>query len=121
MIGITASTWLVTRFKNANLDSDIAWVDVFGVATLAGIGFTVSLLIAELSFGLGSDHNDDAKVAILTGSVTAAVLGAIILSLRNKHYKKIAEKESVDADADGIPDVFADNGASLGGGAKRAD
>lgn len=121
MIGITASTWLVTRFKNANLDSDIAWVDVFGVATLAGIGFTVSLLIAELSFGLGSDHNDDAKVAILTGSVTAAVLGAIILGLRNKHYKKIAEKESVDADADGIPDVFADNGASLGGGAKRAD
>ena len=109
MIGITASTWLVTRFRGANLDSDIKWIDLFGVSTLAGIGFTVSLLIAELSFGLGSAHNDDAKVAILTGSVTAAVLGAILLGSRNKHYKKIAEKESVDANADGVPDVFSDD------------
>lgn len=120
MLGIFSSTWLITRFRGANLDPDIKWVDVFGVATLAGIGFTVSLLIAELSFGLGSDYNDDAKVAILTGSVTAAVLGAIILSIRNKHYKAITEKESVDADSDGIPDVFSDNGSGIGGGSVRS-
>ncbi|MDO4898036.1 MAG: Na+/H+ antiporter NhaA [Rothia sp. (in: high G+C Gram-positive bacteria)] len=109
MLGITGSTWLITRLRGANLDPDIKWVDVFGVATLAGIGFTVSLLIAELSFGLGSDYNDDAKVAILTASVTAALLGAIILSIRNKHYRAIAEKELVDANKDGIPDVFSDD------------
>ena len=79
------------------------------MATLAGIGFTVSLLIAELSFGLGSDYNDAAKVAILTASVTAALLGALILSIRNKHYKEIALKETVDENQDGIPDVFTDN------------
>lgn len=120
MLGIFSATWLVTRFKKANLDPDIKWIDVFGVATLAGIGFTVSLLIAELSFGLGSNYNDDAKVAILTGSVTAAVLGAIILGMRNKHYKAIAEKETVDADNDGIPDVFSDNGSGVSGDSHRA-
>lgn len=112
-IGITGSTWLVTRLKRANLDPDISWIDVVGIATLAGIGFTVSLLIAELSFGLGSDYNDDAKVAILTASVTAAVLGSIILSLRNKHYKAVALKETLDANHDGIPDVFADDSAKV--------
>lgn len=109
MIGITASTWLITRLRGANLDPDIKWVDVFGVATLAGIGFTVSLLIAELSFGLGSDYNDDAKVAILTASITAAMMGGAILSMRNKRYKEIALKELEDVNQDGVPDVFTDD------------
>lgn len=120
-IGITLITWLVTRFRKANLDPDVAWIDVIGLATTAGIGFTVSLLVAELSFETGSEHTADAKIAILVGSVTAAVLGSIILSRRNKHYKELAQKETVDADADGIPDVFRNNGSGIGGGAKRSD
>ena len=47
-------------------------------AALAGIGFTESLLIAELSRGVGSAYNDASKIAILTGSVIAAVIGATI-------------------------------------------
>lgn len=120
-IGITLTTWLVTRFRKANLDPDIAWVDVIGLAMTAGIGFTVSLLVAELSFGPGSEHTENAKIAILVGSVSAAILGSLVLSRRNKHYKELAEKESLDSDEDGIPDVFTDNGSRLGGGAKRAD
>lgn len=114
IIGITGSTWLVTRFRGANLDPDIKWIDVIGLATLGGIGFTVSLLIAELSFGVESIYNDHAKIAILTASVLAALLGALILGSRNRYYKKIAEKESVDANADGIPDVFADDTSRQG-------
>ena len=105
-IGIFGTTWLVTRFKNANLDPDVAWIDVVGLAATGGIGFTVSLLVAELSFPHGSPHTEDAKIAILFGSVLAAIVGAIILSRRNKHYRALAEKESVDADDNGIPDVF---------------
>ena len=105
-IGIFGTTWLVTRFKNANLDPDVAWIDVIGLAATGGIGFTVSLLVAELSFPHGSPHTEDAKIAILVGSVLAAIVGAIILSRRNKHYRALAEKESVDADDNGIPDVF---------------
>lgn len=44
-VGIFGGTWLVTRFTRAELNKDLAWADVFAVATLAGIGFTVSLLI----------------------------------------------------------------------------
>ena len=105
-IGISGTTWLVTRFKNANLDPDIAWIDVVGLAATGGIGFTVSLLVAELSFPHGSPHTEDAKIAILVGSILAAIVGATILSRRNKHYRALAEKESVDADDNGIPDVF---------------
>lgn len=105
-IGIFGTTWLVTRFKNANLDPDVAWIDVVGLAATGGIGFTVSLLVAELSFPHGSAHTEDAKIAILVGSVLAAIVGAAILSRRNKHYRALAEKESVDADDNGIPDVF---------------
>ena len=105
-IGIFGTTWLVTRLKNANLDPDVAWIDVVGLATTGGIGFTVSLLVAELSFPHGSPHTEDAKIAILFGSILAAIIGSLILSRRNKHYRALAEKESVDANDNGIPDVF---------------
>ena len=56
---------------------------------LGGIGFTVALLVAELSFGLGSAHDDHAKVGVLTGSFLAAIIGGVLLALRNAHYKKL--------------------------------
>ncbi len=121
MIGIFGSTWLVTRFRGANLDSDIKWIDVLGLSALAGIGFTVSLLIAELSFGVGSDYNDYSKIAILSASVLAAVLGSIILGSRNRYYKKLDEKESLDENEDGIPDVYSDDGSGIGGASVRAN
>ncbi|WP_237201409.1 Na+/H+ antiporter NhaA [Rothia nasimurium] len=108
-IGITGTTWLITRFRGVNLDPDIKWIDVIGLAVTGGIGFTVSMLVAELSFETGSLHTEDAKIGIMIGSLLAAILGAIILSARNKHYKAVAIKESVDENADGIPDVFTDN------------
>ena len=49
-VGIFGGTWLAARFTRASLNADLAWPDVFAVASLAGIGFTVSLLIGELAF-----------------------------------------------------------------------
>jgi Na+/H+ antiporter NhaA len=46
------------------MDAGFAWIDVFGLAVLAGIGFTVSLLIGELAFGIGSDRDNHVKVAV---------------------------------------------------------
>ena len=43
---------------------------------------------------------------MLKASVLAAILAGIVLSIRNRHYKKIAERDAVDADEDGIPDVY---------------
>ena len=105
-IGISASTWLVSRFTRAQLDEDLGWPDVLGLSLLGGIGFTVSLLITELAYGAGSETYDHAKVGILTGTLTAALLATVVLRLRNRRYRRIAEEERVDTDADGVPDVY---------------
>ena len=48
-IGIAGTTWVLTKVTRAELDPAVRWIDLIGVALLAGIGFTVSLLVAELS------------------------------------------------------------------------
>lgn len=106
LVGISATTWLLTRFTRASLDDSVAWIDLIGVALLGGIGFTVSLLVGELSFGLGSPANDHAKVGVLMGSVLAALLASTVLVTRNRHYRAVEEAEQLDTDADGVPDVF---------------
>ncbi len=105
-IGILLTTWTVTKTTRANLDPDLKWVDLLGVGVLAGVGFTVSLLVNDLSFAQGSEHNDHAKVAILGASLISALIAAVILRSRNKRYRKIEETEKVDADNDGVPDLF---------------
>ena len=105
-IGIVGGTWLITRLTRARLDPSYRWIDLFGVALLAGIGFTVSLLISELSFPTGNTAVDHAKVAVLTASVLAAALAAMVLRSRNRHYRAVGERDAVDADADGVPDVY---------------
>jgi NhaA family Na+:H+ antiporter len=105
-IGITAATWLVSRFTRAELDRDLGWPDVVGLSLLAGIGFTVSLLIGELAFGAGTVLNEYVKVGVLAGSLVAALLAAVILRFRDRRYRLIAEADRHDADADDIPDVF---------------
>jgi NhaA family Na+:H+ antiporter len=105
-IGITGATWLVSRFTRAELDENLGWPDVLGLALLGGIGFTVSLLITELAFGMGSATYDHAKVGILTGTLLAALLATVVLRLRNRRYKRIYEDERADFDRDGVPDVY---------------
>lgn len=105
-VGIVATTWLVSRFTNARLNASLAWVDLLGIGLLGGIGFTVSLLVAELSFGLGAVENDHAKVGILLASALAAVLASVVLVARNRQYRRIEQEERADTDGDGIPDVY---------------
>lgn len=105
-VGIVAVTWLTTRVRGINLDPALKWVDLIGVGLLAGIGFTVSLLVTELSFSATDPHHDHAKVAILLASVLAALIASVLLSTRNRRYRRIAEEDALDEDADGIPDVY---------------
>ncbi|HEX6877395.1 MAG TPA: Na+/H+ antiporter NhaA [Nocardioidaceae bacterium] len=105
-LGVFGTTYLLSRLTRADLDPSLRWLDVLGVSLLAGIGFTVSLLIGDLAFGLGSTRDGHVKVAVLTGSVTASLLAAGLLRSRNRSYRRIAAEESVDADADGVPDVY---------------
>lgn len=105
-VGILATTWLMSKVARIRLDPQLKWVDLAGVGMLAGIGFTVSLLIAELSFIPGSEAHSQAKVAILTASVLAAALASILLTIRNRRYRRISAELAVDADGDGIADAY---------------
>ena len=108
LIGVFGITYLLSRFTGASLDPTLRWLDVLGLALLAGIGFTVSLLIGELAFATDSAHADHVKVAVLTGSVTASALAAGVLRTRNRTYRQIENEETVDTNADGVPDVYED-------------
>ena len=105
-LGIFGATWLAARFTRAELDDDLAWIDVLGLAMLAGVGFTVSLLIGELAYGPGSEADEHVKVGVLLGSLVSAAAAAVVLRARNRHYRRIVQAESRDDDGDGIPDAF---------------
>ncbi|WP_235884233.1 Na+/H+ antiporter NhaA [Saccharopolyspora elongata] len=108
VVGIFGSTFTLAKFTRAQLDRTLSWWDLLGVSLLAGIGFTVSLLIGELAFGTGSPRDEHVKAAVLAGSLIAAFLASIVLSTRNRIYRRIAAEEARDNDADGIPDVYQD-------------
>lgn len=105
-IGVFGSTWLMARFTRAELDQELSWSDLLGVACLAGIGFTVSLLIGELAFDADSGAGDHVKSGVLAGSLIAAVVASTLLIRRNKVYRRISERERRDDDHDGVPDVY---------------
>ncbi|MFD7081634.1 Na+/H+ antiporter NhaA [Streptomyces sp. NPDC002181] len=105
-VGIFGGTWLAARFTRASLNEDLAWPDVLAVASLAGIGFTVSLLIGELAFADDPTLTGEVKAAVLFGSLIAAVLASVLLKLRNRKYQALTEDEERDEDLDGIPDVY---------------
>ncbi|MEU2024228.1 Na+/H+ antiporter NhaA [Streptomyces sp. NPDC016469] len=105
-VGVFGGTWLTTRITRAELNKDLAWADVFAIATLAGIGFTVSLLIGELAFAGDDDMINGIKASVLLGSLIAAVLSGVLLKLRVRRYRALSDAEELDEDGSGVPDVY---------------
>jgi NhaA family Na+:H+ antiporter len=104
-VGIFAGTCLAARFTRARLNPDLAWADVLALAVLAGIGFTVALLIGELAFPDPADAGH-IKAAVLLGSLIAAAVAALLIKRRNGIYCRLWEAETRDEDADGVPDIY---------------
>ena len=94
-LGIFATSWLVARFTKASLSSSLRWLDILAVGILGGIGFTVALLIAELSYTGGV--LESAKLAILVASVLAAAFASIALRRRSRAYALLAADDDNDA------------------------
>ncbi|MCT7659565.1 Na+/H+ antiporter NhaA [Mycobacterium deserti] len=105
-IGIFLTTRVLAAVTRATLDASLRWIDVLGISMLAGIGFTVSLLIGDLAYGIASNRDEFVKIGVLAGSLISAVLAAVLLRLRNRQYRAIWELETADADRDGVPDVY---------------
>jgi NhaA family Na+:H+ antiporter len=79
IVGISAASYGAVRFNLGRLPVGTTWRHIFGLSSVAGIGFTVSLFVAGLAFddrGLA----DLAKVGIFSGSLIAGIVGSILLS-----------------------------------------
>ena len=78
-LGITLFTKLMVKLKLASLPEGVNWRQIYGVGFLAGIGFTMSIFIADLAFDL-PEYIQKAKVGIFVASFLAAIIGMVILS-----------------------------------------
>ncbi|MDN3311603.1 Na+/H+ antiporter NhaA [Microbacterium oryzae] len=98
LVGVLGVTALVTKVTPLRLPDRIGIRDLLPVGFLTAIGFTVSLLIAELSFESDEEATSGAKIAILIASLLAAILAAVTLRLDARKAR------SSDMNEDGVPD-----------------
>jgi NhaA family Na+:H+ antiporter len=82
--GVFSFSWIAIRLKIVNLPAETTWKAFASVCVVCGIGFTVSMFIADLSFSgagaVGAALLDQAKLGVLCGSVVSAVLGSLLLN-----------------------------------------
>lgn len=80
-VGVFGASWLAVRTGIAHLPQGVRWSQIYGVAVLCGIGFTMSLFIGSLAFEAkgGPDYAIDDRLGILVGSFLSAAMGMIIL------------------------------------------
>lgn len=79
-IGIFSAIWLAVRMGLAGKPAGASWPQIYGVALLCGIGFTMSLFIGDLAFS-DAAHDNGVKMGVLFGSVASAIMGAAVLRL----------------------------------------
>ncbi len=84
IVGILGFSALTIRITPATRPRGLSWLDMAALAMLGGVGFTVSLLIAELSLRGQPEVLDAAKAAVLIASTAAALIGAVLLLLRGR-------------------------------------
>jgi NhaA family Na+:H+ antiporter len=81
LLGITFFSWLGIKLKLAELPEDVNFVQITGTALLAGVGFTMSIFVANLAFFGNELLLDSAKTGILVGSLIAGLSGYLVLRL----------------------------------------
>ncbi|CAM3583633.1 Na(+)/H(+) antiporter NhaA [Vibrio aerogenes CECT 7868] len=80
-IGVFCFSWLAVKLKIAKLPADVDMKEIFGVAMLCGLGFTMSIFISSLAFGdANAQYDTYARIGVLIGSSLSAIVGYIVLS-----------------------------------------
>ena len=96
--GVLGLAWLATALKIGKRPTGASWMQVYGVAVLCGVGFTMSLFIGALAFpgAVDSPQQIEVKLGVIGGSLMSVVWGALILALAGRRQgKEIAENEAV--------------------------
>ncbi len=85
-IGIYTTTWLLIKAKIAKFPDTVSKLDLYGVASVAGIGFTMALFVGKLS--LPDDMQSEIRLGILCGSGLSALWGALVFQIQHHFFKK---------------------------------
>lgn len=94
VIGITVFGWIAVRVGSHGQPPALTITDLVAAGTLGGIGFTVSLLLANLAFADDAATRDQAILGVLVGSLIALVLSGIIVSSRAAWHRRVAAASS---------------------------
>ncbi|MFI7639132.1 Na+/H+ antiporter NhaA [Nonomuraea sp. NPDC049400] len=86
-VGVFGGAWLSVRLGLAKLSEELHWRDMAAVSLLAGIGFTVSLLIGDLAYGDDRQRAEAVTTGILAASVIASILAAVLLHVRVRKHR----------------------------------
>lgn len=102
-LGIFAAVWLAVKTGFAGRLRGATWLQVYGVAMLCGIGFTMSLFIGALAFPGQAELIDEAKIGVLAGSLLSAIIGFAILRFAPLHpdHARIESDSEREIEADG--------------------
>ncbi|GLT16681.1 Na(+)/H(+) antiporter NhaA [Vibrio zhanjiangensis] len=94
-LGIYSFSWIAVKAGIAKLPEGINFVHIFAVSVLCGIGFTMSIFISSLAFGEANPEYDTyARLGILMGSTTAAIIGYILLSVSLPKKAELADRRA---------------------------
>ncbi len=85
-IGVFAGAYLISKIAKVNLARGISWWDIAAIGSLAGVGFTVALLISDLAFKANEGQAKVGVLSVLTASLTSALIATICLALRRRSH-----------------------------------
>jgi NhaA family Na+:H+ antiporter len=112
-LGIFGAVWLCVRFGFARKLRGATWLQIYAVATLCGIGFTMSLFIGALAFPGDAELIEEAKIGVLLGSLVSAVTGYLILRFAppaTDHLQEESRQDGeimLDGDVEGLEETKA--------------
>jgi len=88
LLGITAFSWIGVKLGWAELPAEVNFMQVIGISLLAGVGFTMSIFVANLAFYGNAHMLDSAKVGIILGSLISGIAGYLVLRFSKKNLVK---------------------------------
>jgi NhaA family Na+:H+ antiporter len=94
-LGVGGATFLAVKLGLAPKPTGSNWLQILAVACVAGVGFTMSLLVGNLAFGRARGLEDQAKLGVIIGSVVSVLLGVGILLLRSPRVPVARDQEDV--------------------------
>jgi len=87
-LGVFAAVWAAIRLRLAPIPEDATFAQIYGVALLCGIGFTMSLFIGLLAFPTSVAAQEEVKVGVLLGSLLSAIIGALVLAVAGRPARR---------------------------------